>query len=128
MFASPDNEALAEQQFWDVPAFANTSTHGFRPGTIPRLAEHLILDEWSYYFALDAQEDVALGRAALLAGHVGDLSVGFLRRLDVAADLYICHVDGWWEFYTGRKDWSDCLRAAWTDGIVRPVERAGNPP
>src|SRR5256885_1079245 len=92
MFASADNEALAEQQFWDMPAFADTSTHGFRPGTIPRLAEHLIVDEWSYYFAIDAPEDMALRRASLLVGHIGDLTEGFLRRLDGAADLFICHV------------------------------------
>jgi hypothetical protein len=128
LFASTDNEALAEQQYWDILAFANTGAHGFRPGTIPRLAEHLILDEWSYYFAIDAPEDVALRRASLLAWRIGDLSADFLRQLDAAADLFLCHVDGWWEFYTGRKDWLDRLHTAWTDCIVRPVERAGNPP
>jgi hypothetical protein len=128
LFASADNETRAEQQFWDVPVFAETLTHGFRPGTIPRLADCLILDEWSYYFAIDAPEDVALQRAPLLAEHVGDLGEAILRGLDAAADLFICHVDGWWEFYTGRSEWFDRLRAAWPDCVVRPVARAGRPP
>ena len=128
MFASEANEALAERHFWDLPAFANRSTHGFRPGTIPRLAEHLVLDEWSYYFAIDAAEDVALGRASLLAGHIGDQSPEFLRRMDEVADLFMCHVDGWWEFYTGRSGWFARLRSAWPECIVRPVQRLGTPP
>jgi hypothetical protein len=128
MFASAENEELAARQFLDIPAFANTSTHGFRPGTIPQLADHLILDEWSYYFAIDAPEDIALRRAGLLAGHVGDLGKDFLRGLDVAADLFICQVDGWWEFYTGRPAWFDRLLSAWPDCGIRPLERAGSPP
>lgn len=42
---SDENEALFGRQYWKVPAIANTSMHGFRPGTIPQLAEHLIVDE-----------------------------------------------------------------------------------
>ena len=44
---------LAEQQYWEIPAFADTSTYGFRPGTIPRLADHLVIDEWSYKIAIN---------------------------------------------------------------------------
>jgi hypothetical protein len=128
LFASADNEALAERQFWDLPAFEDTSTHGFRPGTIPRLADLLILDEWSYYFALGGHEDVALRRASLLAGRPWDLSERFLRGLDAAADLFLCHVDGWWQFYTGRADWFNRLRAAWADCAVLPLGRVGPPP
>jgi hypothetical protein len=128
LFASEENEATFDRQYWDVPAFADTSTHGFRPGTIPRLAEHLVLDEWSYYFAIDGREDAALRRATLLAGHIGDWRESFLRRLDEAADLFLCHVDGWWEFYTGRPEWLSRLRGAWPDCLVRPLARAGTPP
>jgi hypothetical protein len=63
----------------------------------------------------------------MLAGHIGELSVRFLRQLDVAADLFLCHVDGWWEVYTGRPAWFDRLRSAWADCVVRPLERAGSP-
>jgi hypothetical protein len=123
LFASEDNEALCDQQYWEVPAFANTSTHGFRPGTIPQLAEHLILDEQSYYYAIDSPEHIALGRASLLAGHIGDQSEGFLRGLDTIADLFLYYEGGeWWEFYTGRKEWLDRLSAAWAGGVVRPIE------
>jgi hypothetical protein len=125
VFASEENEALYERQYWEVPVFRDTGTHGFRPGTIPQLAEYLVLDEWSYYFAIDAAEEVALRRASLLAGHIGDLSRGFLRGMDEAADLLICHVDGWWEFFTGRPEWFERLRAAWADGVVCSLDRAG---
>lgn len=95
LFESPENEALADRLSWPVPAFVNTSTHGFRPGALPRLAGCLLVDEWSYYFAIETPEAEALRRATALAQHVNDLSVPFLRRLEDVADLLICHVDGW---------------------------------
>jgi hypothetical protein len=61
MFASAENEALAENQFWDIPEFTSTSTHGFAPGAIPRLADHLILDEWSCYYVIDARRTLHFG-------------------------------------------------------------------
>jgi len=128
LYESDQNEALVERQWWEVPALANTSTSGLRPGTIPRLANRLIVDECSYYFAIDAPERQAILRATALAGHIGDFSMSFLRDLDGLADLLICHVDGWWEFYCGRPDWYDRLRSAWPDINERALGEAGTPP
>ena len=88
------NEALVESLWWEVPVLASTSTNGLRPGSIPRLANRMIVDECSYYFAIDAPEPQALARATALACHIGDFSEPLLRDLDGLADLFICHVDG----------------------------------
>ena len=88
LYESAENETLAEEQLWDVPAFKNTSTFGLRPGSLPLLADHLISDEYSYYFAIDAPEHQALPRATSLARRIGDFSEPFLGRLDTLADLF----------------------------------------
>ena len=123
-----DPDVLPEAQFWEVPAFKDSSTIGLRPGTLPKLAGSLIVDEWSYYFALDAPENQALRQAIALARHIGDFSEEFLGELDQVADLFICHADGWWEFYTGKPDWHRQLLAAWPDCVERPLSGAGNVP
>jgi hypothetical protein len=127
-YESRRNQALAASQSWSVPALAETSTFGLRPRTIPRLADRLIVDEWSYYFAIDTPEQQALARATALAPHIGDFSQAFLRTLDHLADLFICHADGWWEFYCGRPDWSCRLRSAWSGCHERGLGEAGKPP
>jgi len=35
LYASPQNDALVRGLYWDVPALADSSTHGFRPGPLP---------------------------------------------------------------------------------------------
>jgi hypothetical protein len=128
MYESERNEALADRQLWDVPALANTSTSGLRPRTLPRLADRLILDEWSYFFAIDAPEAQALVQATALVRHIGDLSEEFLRTVDSLCDVFLCHVDGWWEFYCGRPDWCCRLKAAWPGCRERGLGSAGQPP
>jgi hypothetical protein len=72
-------------------------------------------------------EAAAVRRATSLARHVGDLSEPFLRRLSVVADLLICHVDGWWEFFTERLEWHQRLRSHWPQCRERPLSLAGRP-
>jgi hypothetical protein len=122
------NQALAERLWWDVPALANSSSCGLRPGSLPQFADQLMFDEWTYYFAIDAPEQLALTRATALAPHIGDFSEPFLRTLDGLADLFICHADGWWEFYCGRPDWSRRLASAWPGCFERGLGKAGEPP
>lgn len=128
VYASPKNEALVGRLAWSVPAFENTSTFGFRPGTVPRLARRFLVDGWSYYWVIDAAEPEALRRATALAGHVGDFSREFLRRPDEVAALFICHGDGWWEFFTHRPDWHRQLRAGWPECRERSLAKAGSSP
>jgi hypothetical protein len=118
-FASVEGQMLYEKCYWNIPAFANTSSHGLRPGTIPKFAAKLILDEWSYFYAIDSSEDIALQRTAFLQGNIGNLSKDYLKWLEAGADLLIVHGDGWWEFYTPRKSWFERLQAAWPECFLR---------
>jgi hypothetical protein len=128
MFETEANEALVESLRCEVPALENSSTCVLRPGSIPRPADRLIVDEWSYYFAIDAPEQQALIRATALDRHIGDFSEPFLRTFDGLADLFICHANGWWEFYCVRADWSHRLLSAWPDCFERDLRQAGQPP
>lgn len=75
-----------------------------------------------------APEHEALRRATALARHIGDFSLPFLQRLDEFADLFVCHVDGWWEFFSGRVEWYERLRAAWPECRERDLSQASLPP
>lgn len=57
IYESPENEALHDRQLLDVPECENTSTTCWRPKTLPNLATHLVVDEWTYFFAIDAPEE-----------------------------------------------------------------------
>lgn len=125
---SEEGLALSERYGWNISAFADTSTNGLRPGLIPDAAEKLIVDEWSYYYAIDSPEAVALQRTAFLNGNIGNLSKDYLKRLEAGTDLLIVHVDGWWEFYTPRKAWFERLQSAWPECCSRSLALAGSPP
>jgi len=126
---SPRNEAIIERLRWNVPAFNDTSTCGFRPGLLPKFADDVLVDEGSCYFAIAPPEDEALRRATLLDRHIIDLSVPFLQRLDDFAHLFLLHGDGWWEFFTARADWHRLLRSYWFSHCrERSLSEAGKPP
>ena len=127
LFASLEHERTVEELSWKLPSFANTSTRGFRAGSWPRLAAHLLVDEWSYYYFIDAPEAEASARASKLATHIGDFSEDYLQRLDRHADLFICHGDGWWEFFTGRPEWHRTLFSQLAGCRERSLAQAGNP-
>ena len=128
IYESPDNEALIDRQFLEVPECENTSTTCWRPGTLPKLAGHVVVDEWTYFFAIDAPEPEACNRAGRIAKHIGDLSGEFFECLDELADLFMFHVDGWWEFYAVRSEWHERLRTGLPGCIERSWKRAGQPP
>jgi hypothetical protein len=133
LWESAENEALADRQEWAVPGSEGGMPRGFRPGTLPRLADRFVFDEQQYYYAIDATDEAdAARRAAALYRHqrdAGGLREPFLRGVDAAVDLMIAHVDGWWEFYCGRPDWVARLRAAWPAELEeRPIDRAWTPP
>ena len=129
VFDSPENEALLERRHWGIPAFAHSSPVGLRPGSLPELADVMRQDEFSHYLSIDAPEEQALRRATALKGHIGDFSDHFLREhLATIADLFICHADGWWEFYCPRAEWAARFRDAWPEIRRRPLARAGKAP
>jgi hypothetical protein len=111
---SDEHKALWESLYWPVPAFKMTSTVGYRPGTVPLLAPHVYVDEASSYFAIDAPEEEALRRATDLASDPWSYD-SILPRLDEVADLYLFQGDGWWQFFTGRAEWRERMRAYWPE-------------
>jgi hypothetical protein len=121
IYESPENQALLARQFLDVPECRNSSTTCWRPRTLPKLAGHLIVDEWTYFFAIDAPEEEARQRAGRIARRIGDLSREFFADLDGLADLFLFHADGWWEFYTARPHWHDRLRNSFPGGSCCPA-------
>jgi hypothetical protein len=127
-YGSPENEALLARQFLDVPECRNSSTTCWRPRTLPKLAAHVVVDEWTYFFAIDAPEEEARIRAGRIARRIGDLSRAFFEDLDGLADLFMFHADGWWEFHAARPHWHDRLRSSLPGCTERSSRRAGEPP
>ncbi len=86
------------------------------------------MDEWTYFYAIDASEEDARIRAGRIARHIGDLSREFFEELDSLADLFMFHADGWWELYTARPHWYARLRSGFPGCSERSSRLAGEPP
>jgi hypothetical protein len=86
------------------------------------------VDEWTYFFAIDASKEEVRIQAGRIARHIGDLSREFFGELDRLADLFRFHADGWWEFSTARTYWHDRLRSGFPGCTERSSRRAGEPP
>jgi hypothetical protein len=127
IYGSPENEALIARQ-QDVAECRDTTTSCWRPRTLPKLSAHVVVDEWTYFFAIDAPEDEVRRRAGHLSRRIGDLSEEFFSRLDVLADLFMFHADGWWEFYATCPDWHGRLQSGLAGCVLRTARRAGEPP
>jgi hypothetical protein len=128
VYASPANEALRERKWFDAPECRNTSASCWRPHTFPRLAEHIVVDEWTYFFAMRCREDEVPQRAAWIVRHIGKLTGEFFEHLSRAADLFLFHADGWWELYTHHVGWSRKFRPVFPASYERSWQKAGQPP
>ena len=61
-FFDPAKEAAYEALMLDTEACRDTSCSTWRPGTLPLHADHLVVDEWTYLFAMRCDErDVPVG-------------------------------------------------------------------
>jgi hypothetical protein len=126
-YESDENEDLVRSLRWNLPALAGRFA-GFRSGIVPLLADRILVDEWSFFFAIKGPENRAAAQATRLAGYAGAYSETFLRDIECYADLLLCHIDGWWEFYSGRADWLERLLSAWPGCVERDVSRATESP
>lgn len=118
------NEALFEKQRFDVPACRHTDCSCWRPATFPRLAERVILDEYTHFFALQCGE---LEMRQWAEAYARQLTHEF-GRLEQRADLYLVYGDGWWEIYTPHADWLRRFRHAFPTSCDRSWRKAGQPP
>jgi hypothetical protein len=82
----------------------------FRPGILPAHAEHLVQDEWSYYFGFQ-------GDARKLCDALDDDISPRRQLFDVVQTVpgvYLIFVDdGWWEAYSTIEEVVTKIRSAW---------------
>jgi hypothetical protein len=128
LYASPENEALVEKKLFDAPACRNTSSSCWRPHTFPRLAEHVYVDEWTYFFAMRCSDEEVPQRAEWVVRHIGKLTGDFFGHLSQVAELFLFHADGWWELYTSDVEWRQRFRDSFPESFERSWQRAGDPP
>jgi hypothetical protein len=84
----------------DVPEFRNSDMHLFRLGVFPQFSEFLVIDEWTYLFALDGPAEFAKRNAVKIGECAGDwLSRAFFEAVESTALGFFIYVDGFWEVY-----------------------------
>lgn len=121
------NEAVYDELLVETDACRGTSCSCWRPGTLPRLADQVVVDEWTYLFAMQCDETGVPERAEWLRPRLGKFDADFFAGLPAVADLFVIHADGWWEVYTSREDWQCELRVAFPDAFERSVGEVGLP-
>jgi hypothetical protein len=115
--ADEDSDRLVEAFSVDVPSFRDDPARSvWRPGTFPRLASDLMLDEWSCLIGLAAREEHLPALVAPFAG-TPMLSEVFFASIERLAQVGIVYVERWWEAYTLRLDWLAQLQQ-WYGGEV----------
>jgi len=126
--ASPENEAIVEERCVDVPVCRNSSSTCWRPRTFPQLAEHVIVDEQTYFFAMRCREHQVPRRADWLVRHIGRLTAGFFEQVSEVADIFVCNPADWWEIYTHHVEWREKLRQAFPASFERSWTKVGHVP
>ena len=72
----------------DTEACRDTSCSTWRPGTLPLHADHLVVDEWTYLFAMRCDERDVPARAAWLMPHLGAFGASFFAGFESVVDLF----------------------------------------
>ena len=124
----PDKEAAYEKLFFETDACRDSSCTCWRPGTLPRHAEQVVIDEWTYLFAMRCDESSVAQRASWLRRKLGRFDAEFFAKLGEVSDLFLMHVDGWWEIYTAHEEWQREFRIAFPRSLKRSAGEAGRPP
>jgi hypothetical protein len=82
----------------DVPQFRDTDTSLFRRGIFPKLANILVIDEWTYLLALNGPEEEAVKIAVeLVEGEW--LSSKFFEVVESKTLGFFLYASGFWEIY-----------------------------
>jgi hypothetical protein len=122
------NESIVDRKSFGVPACRNTSSSCWRPHTFPRLAGHVYVDEWTYFFAMRCREEEVPQRAEWIVRHIGEFTGDFFGLLSSFADLFLFQADGWWELYTSHVEWRRKFRDSHPKSFERSWKQAGEPP
>ena len=127
-YSLPGREAVYDKLLVETDACRDTSCSCWRPGTLPRYARQVVVDEWTYLFAMQCDRAAVSERAAWLWRQSGKFDDAFFAGLSAVADLFFMHGDGWWEVYTPHDDWRCELRSAFANSFTRSAAEAGRPP
>lgn len=124
----PGKESVYDALMIDTEVCRDTSCSTWRPGTLPEHADPFVVDEWTYLFAICCEESELAARAEWLVPHIGRFGAEFFTGFEAVADLFVMHVDGWWELYTPHPEWHRRLRLAFPESLERSVAELGKPP
>ncbi len=134
LHASDNNFELVEKLAIRVPEFENHDTTAFGRLFVPHLYRHIRIDEWSYFYtsqmSVDVDRHLVQTSIAFERGVSANrtLSGDFLTLLSDCDDLFLMHVDGWWEIYTTNARWRECWLMTFPDAFIRSWKRAGKCP
>jgi hypothetical protein len=94
-------EAETSSFILDVSEFRDSDLHLFRPGVFPQFLKFLVVDEWTYLFALDGPAESAKKNALELKKCWQDdyLSRAFFGAVATATLGFFMYVDEFWEVY-----------------------------
>ena len=101
--ATEENENAFLGLFLTRPGHQNVSSKTWRPGSFSVVKDHLCFDEWSSFLGFQSSESEAAAKAERL-WKPELYSDEFWRGLKREGELYLVHMDGWWEFYPARPD------------------------
>lgn len=118
--SSKVNEVKVNRKRLDIPTLADTSVTCWRPYTFPALANHVIVDECSYFAACFCSEAEIQERSARIWELLGANKQEEWDRLLSLSDIVFFQVDGWWEIYTRHNSW----RRQFRDRFEHAYERS----
>lgn len=84
----------------EVWPFAPTDTTAWKPGFVPVLSRHVVVDEQSFFVATRCTPLEISSRAIFYDQEFGILSAEFFAELDRTDDLFIGYGAGWWEVFS----------------------------
>lgn len=119
------HEELFEKKRLDVPVGPNSAVSCWRPYTFPRLADRVLLDEWTHFWGIKCAEAELSDRVKRLDAHPQLTNDSFCC---MGADILLLWPDGWWEIYTPYAEWRRKLQCAFPSSYERSWRKAGEPP
>ena len=110
-FTDPDDSRNLLDLFYDFPIQAPQAY--FRRGVLPKHANDLVFDEWSYYFGFDASSISAEELHQQLGDDIlpGEKVFELLKNTE---SMFLIHVDdGWWELFSANRQILECWKNCW---------------
>jgi hypothetical protein len=119
IYESVEHERIFEELHVKVPAFDSKSTRLWRPGSFSRIGHVLYFDEWSYFVGFNSTESDAVARATRIG--CPSFTPEWYASLEREGELFMVHVDEWWENYTAHEELFSQIQAltSWREITLR---------